>query len=58
MSPASTITQLAATRSRKIGFIFQFFHLIPRLTAQQNIELPLMLAGVAAPGTQRAQRPL
>jgi putative ABC transport system ATP-binding protein len=39
-------TQLAATRSRKIGFIFQFFHLIPRLTAQQNIELPLLLAGV------------
>ena len=38
--------QLAATRSRKIGFIFQFFHLIPRLTAQQNIELPLLLAGV------------
>ncbi len=39
--------QLAATRSRKIGFIFQFFHLIPRLTAQQNIELPLLLAGMA-----------
>lgn len=46
--------QLAATRSRKIGFIFQFFHLIPRLTAVQNIELPLMLAGVAA--RQRHQR--
>jgi putative ABC transport system ATP-binding protein len=40
--------QLAATRSRKIGFIFQFFHLIPRLTATQNIELPLMLAGIPA----------
>ena len=39
--------QLAATRSRKIGFIFQFFHLIPRLTARENIELPLMLAGVS-----------
>jgi putative ABC transport system ATP-binding protein len=39
--------QLARMRSLKIGFIFQFFHLIPRLTAQQNIELPLMLAGVA-----------
>ena len=38
--------QLAAVRSRTIGFIFQFFHLIPRLTAQQNIELPLLLAGV------------
>lgn len=46
--------QLAATRSRKIGFIFQFFHLIPRLTARQNIELPLMLAGV--PARQRRER--
>lgn len=39
--------QLAEVRSRKIGFIFQFFHLIPRLTAEENIELPLLLAGVA-----------
>lgn len=46
--------QLAATRSRKIGFIFQFFHLIPRLTAQQNIELPLLLAGV--PSKERQAR--
>ena len=46
--------QLAATRSRKIGFIFQFFHLIPRLTAQQNIELPLLLAGV--PRKERLER--
>ena len=46
--------QLAAMRSQKIGFIFQFFHLIPRLTAVQNIELPLMLAGVAA--RQRHER--
>ncbi len=38
--------QLAATRNRTIGFVFQFFHLIPRLTARQNIELPLLLAGV------------
>jgi len=47
-------SQLAATRSRTIGFIFQFFHLIPRLTAQQNIELPLLLAGV--PRRERNQR--
>ncbi len=46
--------QLAATRSRKIGFIFQFFHLIPRLTARENIELPLMLAGVSV--KERHQR--
>ena len=48
--------QLATTRSRKIGFIFQFFHLIPRLTAQQNIELPLLLAGVSR--RERTERSL
>ncbi|MDX1431157.1 MAG: ABC transporter ATP-binding protein [Gammaproteobacteria bacterium] len=39
---------LARTRRETIGFVFQFFHLIPRLTAAQNVELPLTLAGVAA----------
>ena len=48
--------QLAAVRSSKIGFIFQFFHLIPRLTAQQNIELPLLLAGVSR--KERSERSL
>jgi len=37
--------QKAAKRSKTIGFIFQAFHLIPRLTAKENIELPLILAG-------------
>ena len=37
---------LALVRREKIGFIFQFFHLVPRLSARQNIELPLLLAGV------------
>ncbi len=36
----------AGVRSQKIGFVFQFFHLVPRLTAAENIELPMMLAGV------------
>ena len=48
--------ELAAVRSRTIGFIFQFFHLIPRLSAQQNIELPLLLAGV--PPQERRERSL
>ncbi|MBM9615180.1 ABC transporter ATP-binding protein [Desulfobulbus rhabdoformis] len=48
--------QLAQVRSQKIGFIFQFFHLVPRLSAQQNIELPLMLAGVGR--KERATRSL
>ena len=37
---------LAATRQAEIGFVFQFFHLIPRMTAFENVELPLLLAGV------------
>jgi putative ABC transport system ATP-binding protein len=44
----------AALRRDRIGFIFQFFHLIPRMTAAQNIELPLILAG--RPPAQRTQR--
>jgi putative ABC transport system ATP-binding protein len=38
--------QVAATRQSEIGFVFQFFHLIPRLTALENVELPLTLAGI------------
>jgi putative ABC transport system ATP-binding protein len=37
---------LAEVRSRKIGFVFQFFHLVPRLDAAANVELPMTLAGV------------
>jgi putative ABC transport system ATP-binding protein len=37
--------ELAEIRLRRIGFIFQSFHLVPRLTARQNIELPLIFAG-------------
>jgi len=37
---------LAEVRSRKIGFVFQFFHLVPRLDASANVELPMVLAGV------------
>lgn len=38
--------QQADTRNKNIGFVFQTFHLIPRLTAAENIELPLVLAGI------------
>ena len=38
--------QLANMRNQYIGFVFQTFHLIPRLTARENIELPLVLAAV------------
>ena len=36
----------ATVRREKIGFVFQFFHLVPRLSAEQNIELPMVLAGI------------
>lgn len=42
-----TEEQRAKVRQEKIGFVFQSFHLVPRLTARENVELPLMLAGVA-----------
>lgn len=46
--------QQAHIRGHKIGFVFQFFHLLPRLTAADNVALPLMLAGV--PHHDREQR--
>ncbi len=46
--------ELAKVRSQRIGFIFQSFHLVPRLTAAANIELPLTLAGI--PAHERAKR--
>lgn len=50
---ALTDAQQAKVRSEKIGFVFQSFHLVPRLTAAQNIELPMMLAGIPAEERQR-----
>jgi putative ABC transport system ATP-binding protein len=47
-----TDDQQAEVRRHKIGFIFQFFHLIPRLTATENVELPLILAGIE-PGRRK-----
>jgi putative ABC transport system ATP-binding protein len=45
---------LADVRARRIGFIFQSFHLVPRLTAFENVELPMVLAG-QAPAARRAR---
>ena len=45
---------LAALRARRIGFIFQSFHLVPRLTAFENVELPMVLAAFA-PAERRAR---
>jgi putative ABC transport system ATP-binding protein len=49
-----TDKQQAALRRHKIGFVFQFFHLVPRLSASENIELPMVLAGIAP--SERKQR--
>jgi putative ABC transport system ATP-binding protein len=42
-----TDEEQSRVRREKIGFVFQFFHLVPRLTASENVELPLVLAGVS-----------
>jgi putative ABC transport system ATP-binding protein len=54
---ALTDDDLARVRREKIGFVFQFFHLVPRLTALQNVELPMVLAGIdPAERRQRLKR--
>jgi len=46
--------ELAKVRSNRVGFIFQSFHLVPRLTAAANIELPLTLSAI--PASERTKR--
>jgi putative ABC transport system ATP-binding protein len=48
--------QLAAIRNRKIGFVFQFFNLLPKLNVLQNVELPMVYSGVS--GRERRERAL
>ena len=52
---AST-AQLARIRNQKIGFVFQFFNLLPKLNVLQNVELPMIYSGVSA--RERRQRAL
>lgn len=55
-TPVQTLDSVALARLRRveIGTIFQFFHLLPTLTAAENIELPLQL--IAVPPAERAER--
>jgi putative ABC transport system ATP-binding protein len=51
--------ELTRVRRHEIGFVFQFFHLVPRLTALENVELPMLFAGLArAERRRRAERAL
>ena len=47
--------QMALLRGRKIGFVFQSYHLVPTLTAEENVLLPMELAGNGSGGRARAR---
>lgn len=53
-----TEEQRAVYRREQIGFVFQSYHLVPRLTAAENIELPLILAGIAPAERKRRLTPI
>ena len=54
MIQSATAVQLAGIRNRKIGFVFQFFNLLPKLNVLQNVELPMVYSDV--PSRERRER--
>src|ERR1039457_5306432 len=49
-------SELTALRRKRVGFVFQFFQLLPTLTVLENVELPLLLAGAAKPAETARDR--
>jgi ABC-type lipoprotein export system ATPase subunit len=47
--------RLTALRARSVGFVFQFFHLVPELTGEENVLLPTRVDGARGDGARRAQ---
>lgn len=54
MIHSASARELAQIRNQKIGFVFQFFNLLPKMTVLQNVELPMVYAGVG--GRERRER--
>ena len=54
-SSAMSESQLARWRTRHVGFVFQFYHLLPVLTAYENVELPLLLLPLSAAERQASR---
>src|SRR5881394_468999 len=52
----ASAAQLARIRNQKIGFVFQFFNLLPKLSVLQNVELPMIYSGVSS--RERRERAL